>query len=128
MKCCIRNYYSIALIDKNTSKYVTIDVHRLVAITFVTGRSKDKNIVNHIDQNKLNNHYKNLEWVSVKDNVRYSMGKSVNQVDLITNEIIKTFDTISDANKFMNKTAGNNSKCCTGKQKSAYGYKWKFTE
>lgn len=46
-------------------------VHRLVAKGFVKGY-KDGFVVNHIDGNKTNNYYKNLEWVSPSDNQKHS--------------------------------------------------------
>lgn len=43
-------------------------VHRLVAKLFVDGETEEKNIVNHIDGNKMNNKYYNLEWVTRSEN------------------------------------------------------------
>lgn len=42
-------------------------VHRLVALAFCDGYEEGK-IVNHIDENKLNNNSSNLEWVTHKEN------------------------------------------------------------
>ncbi|WP_413987576.1 NUMOD4 domain-containing protein [Paenibacillus polymyxa] len=48
-------------------------VHRLVAFAFVENPDKDKNnIVNHIDGNKLNNHYSNLEWCDHDYNLKHA--------------------------------------------------------
>ena len=44
--------------------------HRLVAQAFVPN-TDNKPIVNHIDENKLNNSANNLEWVSHIENCRY---------------------------------------------------------
>ena len=41
-------------------------------------------MVNHIDENKLNNYYKNLEWTTTSENVMHSTGKKVNQIDIET--------------------------------------------
>lgn len=49
-------------------KVKNIYVHRLVAKYFIY-KQEDGLQVNHIDGNKANNHYKNLEWVTGKENI-----------------------------------------------------------
>ena len=50
-------------------------VHTLVALAFIgspptpIGRTKGCSVVDHLDENKLNNNVDNLHWVSVKDNI-----------------------------------------------------------
>lgn len=46
---------------------VQLYVHRLVADIYIP-KVKDKNQVNHIDGDKSNNYFKNLEWVSNSEN------------------------------------------------------------
>lgn len=46
-------------------------VHRLVMMTYKPMENMDGLDVNHIDENKTNNHISNLEWVSHKDNCNY---------------------------------------------------------
>lgn len=48
-------------------------VHRLVAEAFLKGRSEENSIVNHIDGNKENNHYSNLEWCSILYNNKHAI-------------------------------------------------------
>ncbi len=45
----------------------TYFIHRLIAITFLDN-PENKEQVNHIDGNKLNNNISNLEWVSNQEN------------------------------------------------------------
>lgn len=44
-------------------------VHDIVAEYFIPNDDISKNEVNHINHNKLNNCYKNLEWVTHKENI-----------------------------------------------------------
>lgn len=58
-------YMRITLSKDNVKKeYYT---HRLVAFSFLT-KIDGKDFVNHKDGNKENNHYSNLEWVTVQEN------------------------------------------------------------
>lgn len=59
--------------DKDGYKYVTVShknlsVHRLVAKKFVPGRSLEKDVVCHKDDNPENNHAENLEWGTYSKN------------------------------------------------------------
>ena len=58
----IGKYYNISLAKYNIQ--YNYSVHRLVAMKFVKGQNKIDNIVNHLDENTLNNYYKNLEWTN----------------------------------------------------------------
>lgn len=61
-------HYRIALrLNGVQKKYF---VHRLVAAAFIRP-PKEGEIVNHIDNNGLNNYYKNLEWCTHKENVAH---------------------------------------------------------
>jgi hypothetical protein len=79
-----RNKYGILKTMVNPiSGYVTVGlykdgklsqhrVHRLVAHAFCAGYSEERNQVNHIDGNILNNKSSNLEWVSASENTQHS--------------------------------------------------------
>ena len=119
-------YNYVSLYDKNGKAYKIL-VHRLVAHVFVNGRTKEKNLVNHIDENKLNNYYKNLEWVTPKQNTIHSHGRTVNQIDIDSGEVINTFRSITEASKHLKIKHGSSiNACCRGKQLTAYGYKWEY--
>lgn len=67
-------YYQIHLSKNGKSK--KIRVHRLVAEHFIA-KPLDKNQVNHIDGNKLNNNINNLEWVTPSENIRHAWEKGL---------------------------------------------------
>lgn len=61
--------YLQVLLCKN-GKYKAKYVHRLVALAFIPNPNNHKEI-NHIDENKANNNFKNLEWCNHKYNCNY---------------------------------------------------------
>lgn len=61
-------------------KVKKVKIHRLVAINFVNNFNNFET-VNHIDGNKLNNHYLNLEWLTRKQNIQhYFKNKYLNNI------------------------------------------------
>ena len=69
MQCNV--YNTLHLTDKLTHKSYNVCLHRLVAHKHVGGHTDEKHIVHHIDENKRNNHFKNLQWTTPKLNNRY---------------------------------------------------------
>lgn len=70
-----KGYQSIILqieksLDENHRFQLTFKVHRLVAYEFCYRDSILKNDVDHIDANRINNYYKNLEWVTSEENIK----------------------------------------------------------
>ena len=52
----------------------THSVHKLVIEHFGPSKPNVKDIVNHIDNNKNNNHIDNLEWCSIRENTLKGYG------------------------------------------------------
>ena len=63
------DYISVKLSRENEEK--TFSVHRLVALMFIPN-PENKLEVNHIDGNKLNNFFSNLEWCTRSENEIHS--------------------------------------------------------
>lgn len=63
--------YKQVIIRKDGKRYYK-RVHQLVADAFVEGKSEINCMVNHIDGNKVNNNFKNLEWTSNKKNTQHA--------------------------------------------------------
>lgn len=70
----IQGYYHVGLriFDGEKSKQKLYKVHRLVAEAFIP-KIEGKDLVNHIDGNKLNNDVSNLEWVTPSENSTHAI-------------------------------------------------------
>ncbi len=64
-------------------KYINFAVHRLVINAFV---GKSDLTVNHIDEDKTNNRLENLEYMTIKENVRYSQARKFVGININTGE------------------------------------------
>lgn len=85
-----RNGKPVNCYKRNGYKSVTIDckkyyVHRIVAMVFCDDYF-DGAVVDHIDQNPDNNHYKNLRWVTRSENSK-NTGKR-NKACKISDEVV----------------------------------------
>lgn len=120
--------YETAALTSKEGIVTPFRVHRLVALLWVPNNDIEINIiVNHIDENKLNNHYKNLEWVTYKQNSIHSTGIKIHKIDKNTDEIIGTFNSITEAAESCGKKIiGTIINVCKNNRKTAYGYKWKY--
>lgn len=65
----------------NNGKKLREKVHRIVAKLFCDN-SGEFNVVNHIDGNKLNNHYTNLEWCTQRHNNIHAIQTGLRDVSL----------------------------------------------
>lgn len=134
--CEINSGYLLVDLMKNGVRERKL-VHRLVAEAFVHNDDEEnKTVVNHIDGNKHNNTYTNLEWVTYSGNSIHAFyiglndgkkwSKRVNQYDQFGN-FISSFDSISEASSKTKIDLSGISKCCRGKKIQAGGYQWRFS-
>lgn len=56
------------------------------------------------------------------------MSKTVEQYDLKTGDVINTFYSTREAGRQTGFDSSGISKCCRGKQKTAYGFGWRYVE
>ena len=126
-----RNGYEIVNLYKNKSKYFLI--HRLVANVFIPNPNNYP-IVNHKDENKLNNCVDNLEWCTQKYNINYGTGiarraRSQSKIVLqysLDGTFIKEWKSMMDIQRNLGFNQSHISECCRNIRKTAYGYIWKY--
>ena len=94
-------YYRAYLCNKG--KQFKIFVHRLVAQAFIPNPNNLPQ-VNHKDFNRKNNCSKNLEWITLKENVQYSQATQIKCLDLKTNETT-FYPSIKEAARQLNKNS-----------------------
>ena len=130
-----KGYYMVNLYKNDKGKKVF--VHRLVAEAFIPNPN-NLPVVNHKDENPLNNNVDNLEWCTQKYNINYgtnrerSAQKHSNPIimcDKETHEPIKEFLNMRIATEELGHPASCQSSICEvlkGRRQSALGYWWKY--
>jgi len=126
----LNEYYQVSLYPNKNAKHFNKTIHRLLAYVFIKKTNNNFDVVNHIDENKLNNSLDNLEWMTGQQNTEYSCGVKVQQIDIKTNKVIRTYNTIKQASIKLGIKNNGSAICsvCNGRGKTAYGYKWKKVE
>ncbi|CAO3633522.1 unnamed protein product [Cunninghamella echinulata] len=90
-----RGYLSISLQDKG-SKDIRQFVHRIVAYTFSYDDYENGLVIDHINGVRHDNHYRNLRWVTQKENVQFAIGVQVTVTDVYNMNNNETFGSIKD--------------------------------
>lgn len=117
-----KGYPKVHLIIDGVRK--SVFVHRLVAMEFVPN-PKNLPEVNHIDENKSNASYENLEWCDRQYNAEYSLAKHFEFLSPSGERVL-----VFNLNKFCRENGLNKSnmhKVSTGDRISHFGWK-KFNQ
>lgn len=115
-------------------------VHRLVWIAF-NGPIPEGYEINHINECCTDNRLDNLNLLTRRENNNWGThnrkmaekltnGKKSKWVIKLSlnNEILHFYPSTKQVKRELGYDHGYISKCCNGKHKTAYGYKWKYAE
>lgn len=85
-------------------------------------------ISNSLKGHQLNNETKRKISLAQKNRKNEQSYRAVLQIDNETNEIIKEWECIAEVKRILNINCFNISSVCSGKRKSAGGFKWRYKE
>ena len=144
LKACNSGGYShVGLSHNGLTK--SISVHQLVGKAFLEN-PENKQQINHIDKNGLNNNISNLEWATAAENNIHkclTLKQNTNQnlkvwrCDKETGDKIELHNSIQEASKWCfengyspgeHNARGNISYVLNGRYKSSCGFKWILNE
>jgi hypothetical protein len=125
--------YSIVKIDKKPQR-----VHRLIAFAFISkpAEANDTWSVDHIDNDKSNNHVSNLRWLDLKGQMKNRRKRDRIMIDscpvIATNVdtcLVYEFNSLQEAEqKLIGVNHKHISKCLYGKRKVHAGFRWSTPE
>ena len=127
----VRGYYQVCLFKQAIKKKYL--VHRLVWSAF-NGSIPEGLQVNHINEIKSDNRLENLNLMTPKENTNWGTrnersAKNRSKVVLqftLEDILIKEYPSTKQAERETGFDQGSIVKCCNGKLKTAYGFKWKY--
>ena len=118
-------YVWVSLCKDGHSK--TFSMHRLVAIAFIDN-PRNLPTVNHKDGNKENNCVENLEWCTNHENQMHAARNGLlpksKKVLCVDTETI--YQSSGEAERATGICGRNIRSACTGRYKTAGGYKWEW--
>nr|DAT71078.1 MAG TPA: chromosome partitioning protein [Caudoviricetes sp.] len=132
-----KNGYIVVNLYNEEGKQQTYKVHRLVATEFCENDNPElKTQINHKDENKQNNYYKNLEWVTPAYNINYGLRtekaisnrkKPIIVRNVNTNDVIK-FESLNSASRVLGLDEARLSDILNNKRKTTNGYEVWYAE
>jgi hypothetical protein len=118
-------------------------VHKVVALIFIPNQNNYTEI-NHIDGNKHNNHYLNLEWCNRSQNVKHSFDAGLRKGSMFgkygrdhnlskgilqftkDGEFVKEWGNAMEVQRETGFDDGSIGQCCKGVYKQSNGFVWKY--
>lgn len=124
-------YKRVSLTD-NEGNSKMYHLHRVVWEAVTGSPIPEGYEINHIDENKTNNHISNLNLMTPKENVNFgtciqrrSATRSKTVGAFKNGELVMSFKNIMDADK-NGYSFGCVARCCRGERKTHRGFEWRY--
>jgi hypothetical protein len=125
-----KEYYIYNLVLNKGVRQVYI--HQLVANAFLP-KKPEGYIVDHIDEDSTNNHYTNLQWLTIGQNAAKSLSKEVviylyDSVSDGKGEMVGTYPSIMEASRKLQIHQGNLTDTANKKRNHCAGFVAEYQE
>ena len=128
--------YELVTLSDNDNNKKTYQVHRVV-YEAVSGKPIPEGMqVNHIDENKTNNHISNLNLMTPKENSNWGSGiekhtktrsKPVAQYNM-GGKLINIYPSLNEVSRTLHLSSGRISESCRGITSGYKGFRWKYLD
>lgn len=104
-------------------------IHRLTALAFIPNPN-NLPCINHKNERKDDNNVSNLEWCTASENQRHSAHQKSCRINQLTldGKLVKVWQSSKQIERETGYSQGNIIQCCRGKKRSAYGYRWEYSD
>ena len=136
-----KNGYLVVVLSDNNNIHKTYQLHRVVYEACSQAPIPEGLDVNHINEDKSDNRFENLNLMTRKENVNWGTAierkakaqinhplksKQVEQYDKNGN-LLNVWPSIIEIERQLGYSNGHISECCRGKLKTYKGFIWRYT-
>lgn len=116
-----KGYLEVSL--TKDKKLKSFRVHRIIAETFIPNPNNYP-IINHINENKVDNNVDNLEWCTNKYNTTFYYKTRIVVYQYKGTSLLKKWNSLTEAAESVQGTKDGIYHCCKGDLKTYKGFIW----